>query len=312
MEKVLLAQDIPAKAKEYLTGKGYDVTIAPEDNEQFIVTIIHDYDAVLTRTAHINHQVIQAASKLKVIAKHGVGLDCIDLEAASAQDIKVAYTPEANNNTVAEHTLMLMLALAKNILVADRETRDGNYLIRKSLGTVDLEGRTLGIIGLGRIGRGLAQKAVQGFGMNVIGYDPFLTEAPKDVAKMASWEEVFQSADFVSVHFPLTPETKNSISLNEFKLMKRTAFFINASRGETVVEKDLIRALEQGLIKGAGIDVFAMEPPEKDNKLFDLNNVIVTPHCASLTEEGKDRMAMHAVMEIDRVLSGQEPKWLVR
>ncbi len=298
-------------AKDFLRNKGYETVVSSDDSEKYLASIIHDFDAVLTRTATISEQVIKKAAQLKIIAKHGVGMDCIDLESAAQHNILVTNTPLANTGTVAEHIVMMMIALAKNTLKADREMRRGNYDARHKLDNIDLEGKTLGVIGIGRIGSNLAKKAALGFGMKVIGHDPYLSQAPDYISELCNRDDVFKKSDFVSVHCPLTKETIDSISLSEFELMKTTSFFINASRGEVVREDDLLTALETDLIKGAAIDVFRKEPPDRDNPLFKMENILLTPHNASLTHEGRNRMAMHAVMEIDRCLSGQKPEWPV-
>lgn len=239
-------------------------------------------------------------------------MDNIDIEAATERGIYVTNTPEANANSVAEHVMALILSLSKNLSLADKELRSGNFAIRNQLFGMDLEGKTLGIIGLGRIGRILAKKASKGFDMKVIGYDPYVTASMNSELEIATdLEWVFRNSDVISLHLPLTKTTKGIIGCREFSWMKPSAYFVNASRGGVVKEADLVNALQAGEIAGAGIDVFEVEPPDKWNPLFKLDNVIVSPHNAALTKEGSIRMAVHAAMQVEQVLSGVKPNWAV-
>jgi D-3-phosphoglycerate dehydrogenase / 2-oxoglutarate reductase len=246
-----------------------------------------------------------------VISRHGVGYDNIDVAKATELGIWVTFAPESNANTVAEHTIGCVLTLARNFIQLDREVRTGNWDIRDKLLGTDLAGKVLGIVGLGKIGRRVAQKAAHGLDMKVVGYDPFLK--PEQMAEFAtpakSIDEVFSAADFVTVHIPGGPSNRGMIGKKQFTLMQKTAFFINASRGEVVVESDLIDALRKKMIAGAAIDVYEKEPPQKDNPLLGVNNVLLTPHNASQTRECMIRMALHAAQGIDEVLSGKRPTW---
>ncbi|MEK4028219.1 MULTISPECIES: hydroxyacid dehydrogenase [Bacillaceae] len=310
---VYIPQDIEEAGKNYLLERGYKLRIGSNLSQQTLEEEIKDCDALLTRSiAIINKEVIQSGKKLKVIAKYGVGLDNIDVKTATERGIYVTNTPEANANTVAEHVMAFILTLSKQLLSADKELRTGNYGVRHLLSSMDLEGKTLGIIGLGRIGKLLAQKAAKGFGMKVIGYDPYLaasTSSDLDIVTDLEW--VFRNADVISLHLPLSETTKETIGSREFSWMKPSAYFVNASRGGIVREKDLIEALTTGKIAGAGIDVFEIEPPDRDNPLFQLENVIVSPHSAALTKEASVRMAVHAAMQVDQVLRGERPDWAV-
>ncbi|MFK2825289.1 hydroxyacid dehydrogenase [Bacillus sp. B190/17] len=310
---VYIPQDIEEEGKNYLLERGYQLRIGSDLLPEVLTKEVKDCDAVLTRSiAVINKEVIQAGKKLKVIAKYGVGLDNIDIEAATERGIYVTNTPEANANAVAEHVIAFILSLSKSLISADRELRSGNYASRHQLTSIDLEDKTLGIIGLGRIGKLLAQKAAKGFGMKVIGYDPYLTAGSMhDLDIVPNIEELFKNSDFISLHLPLTESTKGSIGSREFSWMKTSAYFVNASRGGIVRENDLVEALRTGEIAGAGIDVFEVEPPDADNPLFQLDNVIVSPHSAALTKEASVRMAVHAAMQVDLVLSGKKPQWAV-
>jgi D-3-phosphoglycerate dehydrogenase len=313
-DKILIPQDITAAGKNYLKEKGYEVIIGSGVAEKNIIKDVVDCDAIVARTAIFSRAIMEAGKKLKIIARYGIGVDNIDLKAAEEFGIWVTNAPLSSANSVAEHTILLMLACAKNMYAMDSEFRhaDFDYKVRNRFKGIELEGKTIGLIGLGRIGSMVAKKAGYGLGMKVIGYDPYADKSViPEMTFFDSCEEVFKNADFVSVHMPLTAETKNSINLNAFKLMKPSAYFINAARGEIVVEKDLIKALNDKLIRGAGIDVFAPEPPLPENPLLKMKNVIMTPHNASMTQEAMDRMGLHAALCIDEVLSGKKPSWPV-
>jgi D-3-phosphoglycerate dehydrogenase len=311
--KVLIPQDITELGKNYLREHGCEVIIGSAADPATIAREVVDCDAILARTAQYPMEVLAAAPKLKVIGRHGIGVDNIDVKYCTENGITVTYAPLSNANSVAEHTIFLMLCCARNAMAIDKAFRAGNFEIRNKLKGIDLEGKTLGLIGLGRIGKLVAKKAFYGFGMKVIGFDPYVqqADAPEGIEICKSKEEVFQQADFVSIHMPATPETKKSVGITQFKLMKKSAYFINAARGEVVNEADLIEALEQGLIRGAGLDVFEQEPPANDSKLLAMLNVIPTPHNAALTQESMDRMGLHAAMGIVDIMNGKTPEWAV-
>lgn len=310
---VYIPQDIEQEGKDYLLERGYNLRIGSDLSQETLMKEVRDCDAVLTRSiAVISEAVIQTGKNLKVIAKYGVGLDNINVKAATERGIYVTNTPQANANAVAEHVMAFILSLSKQLIVADKELRGGNYGARHQLFSMDLEGKTLGIIGLGRIGTLLAQKAARGFGMKVIGYDPYLTTSRSDdLETVTDLEWLFRNADVVSLHLPLSESTKGTIGSREFSWMKTSAYFVNASRGGIVKEDDLVEALKTGEIAGAGIDVFEVEPPDPSNPLFQLDNVIVSPHSAALTKEASVRMAVHAAMQVDQVLRGEKPDWAV-
>jgi len=311
--RVLIPQDVAQPGKDYLRDRGYEIKMGSGITPEAIAADVLDCDAILARTAPYTAKVIDAGNKLKVISRHGVGYDNIDVARATELGIWVTFAPESLSNTVAEHVIGCTLTLARNFMQLDREMRAGNWGIRDKLLGTDLAGKALGIVGLGRIGRRVAQKASQGLDMKVIGYDPFLKQ--EQVAEFAtpvmSMDDVFSVADFVTLHIPGGPSNRGVIGKKQFALMKKTAFFINASRGDVVAEADLLEALRNGSIAGAAIDVYEKEPPQKDNPLMSLSNVLLTPHNASQTRECMIRMALHAAQGIDEVLSGRRPSWPV-
>jgi D-3-phosphoglycerate dehydrogenase len=274
---------------------------------------VEDCDGILARVAPYTAEVLRAGKELKVIARYGVGVDCVDLKVAKELGIWVTNAPLSNAITVAEHTMGLVIACAKNIVKCDVEFRHGDFDIRNKLIGMDLNGKTLGIIGLGRIGSRVAKQAIQGFDMKVIGYDPYISkdQVMPEIEFTQDREYLFKNSDIVTLHLPATEESKKGVGKKEFEMMKASAYLINCSRGEVVDEEALYEALRQKKIAGAGLDVFEQEPPAKDNKLFELENVIVSPHNAGVSRESSARMSLHAAQGIDEVLSGKKPTWPV-
>jgi D-3-phosphoglycerate dehydrogenase len=311
--QVLIPQDVAQPGKDYLRERGHEIKMGSGITAEAIATDVVDCDAILARTAPFPAKVLEAGKKLKVISRHGVGYDNIDVARATELGIWVTFAPESNANTVAEHTVACVVALARNFIQFDRETRAGNWVIRDKLLGTDLAGKVLGIVGLGKIGRRVAQKASHGLDMKVVAYDPFLRQEQiaEFATPMMSMDDVFSVADFVTLHIPGGASTRGVVGKKMFALMKKTAFFINASRGDVVAEADLIEALRNGAIAGAAIDVYEKEPLQKDNPLMSMSNVLLTPHNASQTWECMIRMALHAAQGIDEVLSGKRPTWPV-
>ena len=223
-KKVLIPSDISQPGKDYLAEKGYTIKMGRGTDEQTILEDVADCDALLARNEHITRAIMEAAPRLKVISKHGVGLDKIDLDAARELNIWVTNGPLSNTVAVAEHTMMLILACAKKLVFFDRAARRGDYDIRNRVKGMDLEGKTLGLLGLGKIGHMVAKKAINGFGMEVIGYDPFLPADRWDpeVGRRETMEEIFAGSDIVSIHMPSTPETRNSVDRRLIGMMKPT------------------------------------------------------------------------------------------
>lgn len=312
--KVLIPQDISRAGKDYLERRGFQVTVLNDSSEKAVCEAVGDYDAVLARTAPYTRAIIQAGKKLKVIARYGAGTDNIDLKAATECGVQVCNAPVANSNSVAEHTVALILACANNMVVQDRETRKGNYESRNRLKSMEVSGKTLGLIGCGHIGQRVAEKAAKGFRMKVIGFDSYLPKdrVPENLIEMkGSMDEVLAQSDFISLHVPLTRETKNMIDMAALSKMKKSAILINCARGGIINEKDLYDALKRRVIAGAGLDVFATEPVEASNPLFALDNIIVSPHNAALSYEAMDQMGIDAAKGIEEVLTGKSPTWPV-
>lgn len=311
---MLIPQDITQAGKDYLKKCGYEVTVLKSFSEEEICKAVPEYDAILARTAPYTRKILQSGKKLKVIARYGAGTDNIDLAAATELGIQVCNAPIANSNSVAEHTLALILACANNLVVQDKETRKGNYESRNQIKSRQISGKVLGLIGCGHIGQLVAEKAAKGFQMKVIGFDSYLPKGkiPNNINEMKdSIDDVLAESDFVSLHVPLTKETKNMIDMSSISKMKKSAFIINCARGGIINEEDLFKALKRHVIAGACLDVFDKEPVEASNPLFSLDNIIVSPHNAALSYEAMDQMGLDAAKGIGEVLNGEKPTWPV-
>ena len=308
---VLIPQDIVEEGKKYLTDKGYAIKMGKGITAAQIAEDVRDCDAILARTAPFPREVIEAGKRLKVIGRHGVGCDNIDLAACTERGIYVTYAPESNANSVAEYTVGMIIALARYFLPGDKATRAGQWEMRNKFPAVDLEGKILALVGAGRVGSMVAKKAFFGLDMQILVYDPYIKEVKgvPEAKIVTDLESVFPQADFISLHLPAMPQTRGMIGKKYFEMMKKSAFLVNAARGEIVNEKELYEILASRRIAGAALDVFDPEPPLADNPLYNLDNVILTPHNAALTKEAMTRMALHAAMGIDDVLSGRPPKW---
>lgn len=311
--KVIIPQDITAPGKDYLRERGYEVVIGSGDTGiEAMKAAVADADAILARTAPYPKEVLAAAPKLKVIGRHGIGVDNIDVNYCTEHGIYVTFAPTSNAVSVAEHTIGFMISLAHHYTYFDRAVRNGEWGIRNQYKGCDLDGKTVGIIGLGRIGTQVAGKCMAAFQMKVMGYDAILpVEKYPQGVEPATVEEIFTSADFVTLHIPATPQTKGMVNKDLLRKMKPSAYLINCARGELVNEADLYDVLKNKQIAGAAVDVFTAEPPAADSPLFTLDNLSVTPHSAALTQESMDRMGLHAAMGIHAVLSSEKPEWCV-
>jgi D-3-phosphoglycerate dehydrogenase / 2-oxoglutarate reductase len=263
-------------------------------------------EGIMVRTYPVNAERIAAAPNLRVIAKHGVGIDNIDVDAATARGIPVLWTPEANADAVAQHTLALILGMANRLREAEEALRAGEFVRRLHLGGVELTNRVLGIVGLGRIGRRVARRAVAGLGMQVLAYDPYVHEGDP-ATLVADLEELLARADVVTLHVPLTDETRAFINATTLAHMKPDAFLVNTSRGGVIDERALGQVLAEGKLAGAGLDVYADEPPALDHPFLSAPRVLLTPHVAGLSDQALIRVATEASQGIIDVLQGRRP-----
>jgi D-3-phosphoglycerate dehydrogenase len=261
----------------------------------------------------IRRQEIELGTRLEVIGRPGAGVDSVDIAAASVAGIPVVYTPDGPTESVAEHVLCFMLMLAKRIRAADQAIRKGDFAFRLQVQGTEILGKTLGVVGGGHIGSRVADVCGSAFSMRVLLYDPYLTPAQAMACGgdlCSTLDQVLREADFVSIHTPLNAETRGLVGRREIGLMKPTAFLINTSRGQVVDEEALIEALREQRIAGAGLDVFGEEPPRDDSPLLTMGNVVLTPHMASFTDEGRHRMGVAVVEQVLKVLQGERPEFL--
>ncbi|OHE30138.1 MAG: hypothetical protein A3J94_08640 [Syntrophus sp. RIFOXYC2_FULL_54_9] len=312
-KKILIVQAIHERGMQVF-DESFDVRVASDPSVATVIKEIKGVEGVVVRMAPFTREIIEAADALKVIGRHGVGVDTIDLQAATEKGIVVTNTPNANATSVAEHTLTAIGALAKRVVVYDHAIRNRRWELRNSYGAIDLDGKTLGLVGVGRIGSMVARRAAAAYNMKAIAFDPYVT--PEKAREMgvtlcAAMDDVFEQADVVSLHTPLTPETRRLVNADRLRLMKPTAFLVNFSRGEVVDEKALYDALKTGVIAGAAIDVYDPEPPLDDNPLFELDNILLSPHSAALTGECVIRMATGAAEGVVDVLTGRRPQFVV-
>lgn len=316
-KKVLITEPTPFIEEEWgMLKKHATVKLAGSTTEEGLIAEVGDVDVILVVYAKITKRIIEAARRLKGIVRYGVGVDNVDVRAATERGIYVANVPDYCTGAVAEHTFALLLALARRIVLADRTVKTASWGVwtqqpAELMGT-ELEGKVLGLIGMGKIGCAVARRA-KAFGMRVMAYDPYLGEDRARLlgVELVDLDTLLKGSDFVSIHVPLTSETLGMIGELELRKMKRTAYLINTSRGPVVDEGALYKALREGWIAGAALDVYEKEPPDRDNPLFKLDNVVLTPHVAWYTEEALKRLKRSVAEEAIRMLEGMPPKNLV-
>ena len=274
-------------------------------------TDLREASAIIARLFPVDASVIAKSANLRVIGRHGVGLDTVDLAAATSRRIPVVYTPFANSNAVAEHAINLMLGLARHVVVADRAVRELRFDRRNSLVGFELRHKVLGVVGLGSVGLRTAEIGHKGFEMKVAGYDAFakLPSSHGFVKQVPSLRELLQQADIVTLHLPLTPSTHHLMNAESLAWMKPSALLINTARGAILDTSALAKALENGLLAGAGLDVLEDEPPSSDNPLLHSDKVLFSPHVAGSTREAQQTMAEMVARQVVQVLNGERPEF---
>lgn len=315
MVKVLLSEKINEQAYQLLVDKGYEVKVSSSTDIEVMKEEIKDADALILRSSPLPDSVIREAKNLKIISRHGTGINNIDLESATKHKVLVAKVNGANSYSVAEYHMTQMLALSRKIYKSDQYFKSGKMssqdqsligLANKfDLNGSEIRNKKLAILGYGAIGRILARLA-KAFEMEVKAYDPFVKEA--DVEVVTDKDELLAWSDFVSICMPLTPQTENFLSSREFALMKDTAIVINAGRGGIVNEEDLAKALEDSSIAGAALDVFTEEPPSADNPILKAPNIILTSHIAGTTFEASKALSFGSVQNIIDYFEGKIPE----
>lgn len=307
MPDILITENITGEPVEQLK-QSHSVSFQPElwKNSEALLAAVADARAIVVRNqTKVNAALFAAAKKLEVVGRAGVGLDNVDVAAATKAGVAVAFTPSQNSISVAELAIGLMLGLARKIPAADRHVKSSRWERHVFMGS-ELYGKTLGVVGFGRIGRLTAQRASV-FGMTILAYDPFVDAkalaASGIAARLVSLDELLPAADVVSCHLPANEETRNLFNYERFCRMKPAAMFVNVARGEVVDEPGLIRALEEKKIAAAGLDVRAVEPP-KPGPLDSMDNVILLPHIGAFTHEGQYRVVEAVCRDVAAVLSG--------
>lgn len=309
---VVLTEKIHPDAVERLQAE-VDVRLAPGWDEGSLLCCVGEAQGIILRgLGGITRRVMEAAPRLRVIARHGAGVDNVDLVAARERGVIVTNAPGAPTLSVAEHAVGLMLAVARRIPLADAGLRAGDWGVRDRSWGIELYGRTLGVVGFGRIGRRVASICHHGLGMEVAYHDiQGLLPDPALPARFLPFDEVLQSADVLTLHVPLGPATRHLIGRRELELVKPTAILINTARGDVIDEAALAEALREGRLAGAGLDVFGQEPVQGVHPLAAFENVVLTPHIAAMTPDAMRRLAMDAAEEALAVLSGRRPRYPV-
>jgi D-3-phosphoglycerate dehydrogenase len=302
--RIIVCDDLSSEALEVFAGNGYEPEVRTGMSEDELVEAARDAHALVVRSAtKITRRVIEAAPQLRVIGRAGVGVDNVDLSAATERGVVVMNAPTGNTTTTAELAIALLCALARNVSRADRSVRAGSWKKKHLMGT-ELSQKTLGVVGLGRIGRVVASRAI-GLDMNVIAHDPYMEGQPSPIegVELATLDDLLARSDFVTLHVPLNDSTRHLISRRRILNMKPGARLINAARGGLVDEEALIEALESGRLRGAAFDVLENEPPAPDHPMLQRDDVIVTPHLGASSDEAQRQVATDIARQISEFLS---------
>lgn len=305
MMKVLVSDPISEIGVNKLKEAGFEVDVKVKKTEEEICEFIGDYQAMIVRSqTKVTRNIIESAKKLKIIGRAGVGIDNVDVDAATENGILVVNAPEGNTFAATEHTLAMMLALARNIPHANELLKQGLWERKKFTG-VELRNKTLGVIGLGKIGTEVSKRA-RAFEMKILAYDPFVSEerSKQMGVELTDFDTVIEQADFITIHLPLSPETYHLVGYEQIGRMKKGVKIVNVARGGIIDEEALYKAIKEGHVGGAAVDVFENEPETK-SPLFDLERVVVTPHLGASTEEAQINVAIDVVEEIIRALKGE-------
>ncbi len=310
--RVLIPQPILKEGYEYLHARGYDTIHTNGVSEEEIASAITDCDAMIVRTVKITPRILDAAQRLKIVARHGAGYDGVDVESAMKKQILVVTAGGTNSLSVAEIAIFYMLYCSRNFKLVQKTYIENYQIAKMQIPKWELHGKRLGLIGLGNIGMTVARIAALGFQMEVLAYDPYQKKAVPDYIQLTdNRENVFTTSDIVSIHVPANAETNKSISDREFDWMKPTAILINTSRGSVIDENALIRALENRSIAGAGLDVLDEEPIDPENPLLRLDNVVTAPHIGGITKEASVRSSLACAKAIDDFFNGREPENII-
>ena len=302
MPKVAVVKSIhPSAIKLLQNNSNFKFEVIEDFSKESLIKKLPSFDAITLKTAKLDSEIINNCKKLKIISRHGVGLDNVDINSVKANNITLTITTKANAIAVSEHVMFMILNISKGIDMYDKTVREGQFLNRNKLDkSFELWNKKILIIGFGRVGKNLVNKC-QAFGMKIYVYDPFVDKKTIETFQGVKVDDLgafLKETDYVSIHAPLNKETKNLININNLKNMKKSSIIINTSRGGIVNEKDLNEALNKGLIYGAGLDVFEKEPPDVNNPLLKNKRILFSPHAATFTNECIERMGIEAVENI--------------
>ncbi len=286
-----------------------ELILAHCNTEDEVIKVAQDADGIINQYAPITRRVIEALKRCKVIARYGVGVDNIDIEAATEYGIIVANVPDYCIDEVSTHTMALILSCARGITLLDSKIRKKKWDFTLAKPLFRTKGKTLGLFGLGKIARAVAQKA-SGFGFKIIAYDPYISKVNGEI-KLVKFLQLLSDSDFISIHAPLTDKTRHSFGESELKTMKKTAYLINTARGPIIDERNLYVALKERWIAGAALDVMEKEPPDWENLLPKLNNLIITPHISFYSEESYVELKTKTTKAVLSVLKGGLPRAMV-
>jgi D-3-phosphoglycerate dehydrogenase / 2-oxoglutarate reductase len=308
MHKIIVGGRIHPSGISLLEARNdFDVEVLADSTADTLAANMGEAEAVLARMQIVSREMIESAPSLKVVSRNGVGWDTVDVDACSERGIPLTVVGDVNSTSVAEHTLMMILATAKRVIGHDACVREDRWSFRDGLLASDIEGRTLFIVGFGRIGRKVAARA-RGFEMDILVHDPFLTADQIEAAGVRaaeSFEAGLAEADYVTLHAPGSGDGRPLIGAHQLSLMKPTAVIINTSRGSHIDEAALAAAISDGKLGGAGLDVFQPEPPQAGNPLYELDTVVLSPHIAGFTRDCAERMAKHAAPNIIDAIDGK-------
>ena len=310
--KILLPQEIMSEGRKLLEDAGHELIMGHGFETEDVLEDMkkHQPDAMIVRITPITREVIEANPNLKVIVRHGAGFDTVDLKACRDNNVQTMYAPVANSTSVAETALLLMFECSRNVTVLHKTWVNDFYTAKLKVRKNTLNGKTLGLVGCGNIGSRVATRALA-LEMNVLAYDPYKPAAdfPDGVEVVRDLDRIFKECDYVSLHAPSTPVTKNMVNKERLATMKPTAFLINTARGGLVVEEDLYEACKNGVIAGAGLDAIRQEPVDPKNPLLTLDNVIMYPHIGGNTVEAAHRASYFSAMGVQEVYEGKRPTW---
>ena len=296
--KILIPDDLPKACMDTFESAGFAVTFEPDLSPEALLAKVKDYDGMVVRSrVKVTREIIESSDRLKLIGRAGVGYDNIDVEAATERGVAVMNVPGANAVSVAELTMVMMLSLARNLIEANESTKAGKWEKKRFKGN-EIMGKTLGLIGLGKVGVEVAKRGI-GFGMKVIANDPRFTSdsAVPFGAKIIDLDQLLGQSDYISLHLPLTENTYHMLNEQTFNRCKRGVRIVNCARGEIIDEQALYEAIQSGQVAGAALDVYEKEPP-KDSPLRELTNVIMTPHIGASTVEAQIRVAINVARQM--------------